>query len=202
MESRAAVASKIEAYLDGELASSIKKEYHKGKSVEMSGGLISHNLIKGEIYSILKAFIRSNNLPMLVLDSDQKTWVESVDSFYYPDITVLALPPRFYQSPSGKIRKDVITNPLLIVEVLSEDTRSFDKGEKFENYCTIPGFREYLLVEPEKKVWAKTVYLEDPEKGLMRVNTYVDKNDMIHLNSIDCTIKLGEIYEAIEGIEL
>lgn len=49
---------------------------------------------------------------------------------------------------NGNVCRDAIVNPLLIGEVLFEDTRPYDKSEKFENYCTIPGFREYILIEP------------------------------------------------------
>jgi len=186
-------------YLDLEARSLVRHEFNNGKLLEMAGGDIIHNLVKGEIYSLLKTFVESSQLPCLVLDSDMKTWFPSLGKFVYPDVTVIAKPPQFYVAESGKLRRDAIVNPLLVVEVLSEDTRSYDKGEKFDYYCTLESFREYLLVEPEK-TWAKTIYLEDAANGLHRVTTYTDPMASILLHSIGCEIRLADIYRVLEGL--
>lgn len=189
----------IEQYLEMEQASDVKHEFHNGKQIAMAGGNYLHNRIKFEIAMLLELFFRSTGKQFEVLDSDMKTRIEASNTFCYPDVTVIALPPEFYATPAGKLRRDIITNPLLVVEVLSDDTRSKDKGEKFEQYCTIPTFREYLLVEPEQ-VWAKTVYLEDPAAGLMRVKTETNRDASIFLQSIDCELKLDDIYKALKGV--
>jgi len=188
-----------DAYLDQEARSPVKHEFDNGKLIEMAGGDIAHNLVKGEIFSLLKNLVESDRLPFLVLDSDMKTWFPSLGKFVYPDVTVIAKPPQFYVAENGKVRRDAIVNPVLIVEVLSEDTRDYDKGEKFDYYCTLESFREYLLIEPEK-TWAKTVYLEDPANGLQRVKMLTDPEASIFLHSIGCEIRLADIYRALEGL--
>jgi Uma2 family endonuclease len=190
----------IEQYLKKEDASEVKHEFQDGKLITMAGGLITHNILKSEILQLLTAFFRLNNLPFLALDSDMKTRIESANKFCYPDVTVIALPPDFYTTPAGKERRDIIINPLLVVEVLSNDTRSKDKGEKFEQYCTIPTFREYLLIEPEE-VWAKSIYLEDPAAGLMRVKTETNRDASIHLHSIGYDLKLDDVYKALNNLK-
>ncbi|HRI59467.1 MAG TPA: Uma2 family endonuclease [Saprospiraceae bacterium] len=186
-------------YLDMEARSAVKHEFDNGKLIEMAGGDIAHNLVKGEIFSLLKIFIESARLPFLVLDSDMKTWFPSLGKFVYPDVTVIAKPPQFYIAENGKVRRDAIVNPTLIVEVLSEDTRDYDKGEKFDYYCTLESFREYVLVEPEK-TWIKTVYLEDPANGLQRVKTFTDPEAILSLQSIGCDIRVADIYKVLEGL--
>lgn len=150
-----------EAYLDAEARSPVKHEFDNGKLIEMAGGDYFHNKIKFEIALLLEQFFRASNKKFEMLDSDMKTWFASLVKFVYPDVTVIAKPPQFYVTPGGKTRRDAIANPVLIVEVLSDDTRDYDKGEKFDYYCTLESFREYLLIEPER-TWAKTIYLEDP----------------------------------------
>lgn len=188
-----------EAYLDAEARSPVKHEFDNGKLIEMAGGDIAHNLVKGEIFSLLKSLIESAQLPFLVLDSDMKTWFPSLGKFVYPDVTVIAKPPQFYVTPGGKTRRDAIVNPVLIVEVLSDDTRDYDKGEKFDYYCTLESFREYLLIEPEK-TWAKTIFLEDPANGLQRVKIFTNPTDTIHLHTIGCDIRLTDVYRVLEGL--
>lgn len=189
-----------EEYLDTEARAAQKHEFDNGNLTEMAGGDITHNLIKGEIFSLLKQLIEANQLPFWVLDSDMKTWFPALDKFVYPDVTVISKPPQFYVAPSGKVRRDAIVNPVLIVEVLSDETRDYDKGNKFDGYCTLPSFREYLLVEPGK-TWAKTIFLEDPANGLLRVKTYTDLGDRVQLHSIGCDLALTDIYRVLEELD-
>jgi len=197
----AGTITSAEELLDAELRSEVKHEFQNGKLIEMSGGLIEHNLVKGEIYSMLKNFVESKDLPFMVLDSDMKTWIEAFGIWHYPDVTVLSMPPQFYVTPKGKVRRDAITNPMLLVEVLSNKTRAFDKGEKFDHYCTLPTFREYLLIEPEK-VWVKSIFIEDPAAGLHRVKIETDLKASIFLPSINCELPLEDIYKVLKGLEI
>ncbi len=190
---------RAEEILDAELHSEVKHEFINGKLTEMAGGSYLHNKIKFEIALLLEMFFRSSGKPFEVLDSDMKTWIEAIDKYHYPDITVIATPPQFYVTPEGTVRRDAITNPVLLVEVLSDETRSFDKGEKFEHYCALPSFREYLLVEPEKH-WMKTIYLENPEAGLQRVTTVTDPEASIFLHSIGYELRLADVYKVLKTL--
>ncbi len=189
-----------EEYLNAEARASEKHEYNNGNLTDIAGGDILHNLIKGEIFSLLKQIIEANRLPFWVLDSDMKTWFPALDKFVYPDVTIISKPPQFYVAPGGKVRRDAIVSPVLIVEVLWEETRDYDKGNKFDGYCTLPTFREYLLVEPEK-TWAKTIFLEDPANGLQRVKIHTDLADRVHLHSIGCDLALADIYRVLEELQ-
>lgn len=188
-----------EDYLDAELYAAEKHEFHNGKRTTMAGGDILHNLIKGELLMLLTQFIRQHNLPLLALDSDMKTWFADDNRFVYPDVTVVSLPPAFFVSESGHLRRDAITNPVLIVEVLSDETRLYDKGEKWERYCSLPSFREYLLVEPGF-AWAKSIYLENPTEGIQRVQMATALEESLVLHSLGCTLPLKDIYQVVQKL--
>lgn len=189
----------IADYLAREDASATRHEFYNGTLQEMAGGIIPHNAVKGRIYSLLDRTLDHPNIPHVPLNSDTKVRIERKNSFVYPDVTVSDEMPEYYTTPDGKLRRDIITNPLLVIEVLSEDTRDHDKGDKFDDYCTIPGFREYVLVEPES-VWVKSCYLQDPERGLWKIQTLTDRADTLTLHSLQVSLPLADIYAVLEKL--
>lgn len=189
----------IAAYLDLEDAAELRHEFNNGTVEPMAGGTIPHNAVKGEIYTNFNLAIRQGKLPHVALNSDTKVRIERKNRFVYPDVTVTDEMPEYYITPEGKTRRDIIINPLLVVEVLSEETRDKDKGEKFEDYSTIPGFREYLLLEPET-VWAKLYFLHDPENNLWQITTFTDLHDTIALRSLPIAFQLSDIYAVLEKL--
>jgi Uma2 family endonuclease len=189
----------IAEYLAHEDAAMTRHEFYNGTITEMAGGTILHNAVKGEMHTNINICIRQAKLPHVVLNSDTKVRIERTNSFVYPDVTVSDEMPECYITPDGNLRRDTITNPLLIVEVLSESTRDHDKGDKFDDYCTIPGFREYVLVEPES-VWVKSCYLQDPERGLWKIQTLTDRADTLTLHSLQVSLPLADIYAVLEKL--
>lgn len=189
----------IAEYLEMEDAAMTRHEFNNGTIIEMAGALLPHNAIKLRISGMLDRLLDELKMPHMACNSDTKVRIEAKNRFVYPDLTVSDGMPVYYDTPEGKTRRDTIINPLLIVEVLSDDTRAHDKSEKFDDYCTIPGFREYVLIEPEF-VWVKSYYLQDPEKGLWKIQTFTDKNDTLTLHSLQLNLKLEDIYAVLEKL--
>lgn len=187
-------------FLDAELQALEKHEFADGKQTTMAGGDYFHNKVKFEIAMWLEQLFRVNGMNFEVLDSDTKTWFPTENRFVYPDITVVASPPQFFVTAAGAVRRDAIVNPTLIVEVLSDETRAYDLGEKFDRYCTLPSFREYLLVEPGF-AWAKTIYIENPEEGIQRVKTARGLDASVTLQSLQCELPLAEVYKMVRKLE-
>ena len=119
-----------------------------------------------------------------------KVWVPAKEAFYYPDVLVLPSPPLFHDE-----FKDIVTNPVCIFEVLSESTRNFDKGEKFDTYRSIPGFQEYYLVEQNKKLI--TQYITN-SKGNWELIEYRDLQSSFTLPCLGIELTMSEIYDGIE----
>jgi Uma2 family endonuclease len=131
----------IEEYLALEEAAEFRNEYHDGEIFSMAGGTTNHNRIAINLCTALD--VATHNLDCQVYMSDVKLWIPKIRRFLYPDVMITADPPIYYQK-----RKDTITNPLVIVEVLSKSTRDYDRTDKFKFYRTLPSFQEYLLISP------------------------------------------------------
>ena len=129
-----------EEYLALEVASETRHEYIDGDIVPMTGGTPNHNRIIRNLCTALTIGLRGQDLEVFV--ADQGLWIPQAEIYTYPHVMVIE-GDLTYQIG----RRDTITNPTLIVEVLSESTRSCDRGDKFAAYRTIPSFREYVLVD-------------------------------------------------------
>lgn len=127
-------------YLELELVSEERHEYRNGVIIPMSGGTPNHNDIAGNLYILLKSSLRHKGYRTFYVD--QRLWLPKPQIYTYPDVMVC---PKPIQLQTG--RRDTVTNPCLIAEVLSRSTQNYDRGEKFVAYRTIPGFQEYLLID-------------------------------------------------------
>lgn len=188
--------STIAEYLQAEDAAAVRHEFENGKINEMAGGTLAHNAVKGEVYTFINLGIKAAKMPHMVLNSDTKVRIEATNRFVYPDVTISDGTPAYYTTPDGYIRRDIITNPLVIIEVLSGETRDYDKGGKFERYGSIPGFQEYILIEPET-VWAKNAYLQAPDENLWKIEYFTDPAAELPIRSLGLTIPLSELYAVL-----
>jgi Uma2 family endonuclease len=111
--------------------------------------------------------------------------------YAYPDVVVVCGDAQFRDA-----ELDTLLNPTLIVEVLSETTKNYDRGEKFERYRLIPSFREYLLVAQDKVHVERFVKRDDGTWILSETNSLADT---VELASIDCRLQLSEIYLKVAG---
>lgn len=136
----------LETYFEQEAAAGQKHLYLNGHVLLMPGGTYFHNLVAANVVRTLGNAIV--NLPEIyhVLNSDMKIMIEARKAVLYPDALVICREPVFYQE-----RQDVITNPLVIVEVLSPSTAGYDTGVKFEYYTTLESLQEYVLIHPKTR---------------------------------------------------
>jgi Uma2 family endonuclease len=182
----------LEEYLLREEKNAYKSEFFNGQIFRMPGGKVKHNLIAGNTFSAIKIAVKSLEKAFLALNSDQKIYIPNKEIVVYPDALVIAEKPEYYKN-----RKDLITNPLLVVEVLSKSTRGYDKGEKFMHYRTLPSFKEYVLIEQDEfkvEIWHRA------EENTWKITTVTDEEGSIYLNSIGISISLSDIYENIDKL--
>lgn len=115
-----------EEYLNLEAKAEIRHEFLNGKIVPMAGGTTKHNLIAGNIYVALRLALKGKNAP--VYFENVRLWIPEANAFTYPDVMVLDGQPVYYGES-----KTTVTNPVAIVEILSESTRDYDQGRICKN---------------------------------------------------------------------
>ncbi|NET38158.1 MAG: Uma2 family endonuclease [Cyanothece sp. SIO1E1] len=177
-----------EEYLELEAKAAYKSEYQNGEILPMTGGTTDHNDIAGNIYAHLKFALRRQ--PYKVFIGDVRLWISGCQLFTYPDVMVISGEPIFYED-----RTDTVTNPPIIVEVLSKNTRNYDQGDKFDCYRTIAEFQEYILVD-QYQVYVK--HFVKTAEGYWLLKEYRDVTQTLVLSSIEFEIPLDEIYEGIK----
>jgi Uma2 family endonuclease len=130
-------------YLVAERAAEGKHEYLAGEVFAMAGASARHNGIVANLVALLGQALRDG--PCRVFPSDLKIHVPASDLFTYPDVSIVCGDLAFYEGTT-----DVVTNPKVLVEVLSASTERYDRGEKAEAYRAIPSVVEHLLVAQGK----------------------------------------------------
>ena len=136
-------------YLSYEDASNAKHEYLDGEIYAMAGGSPEHAQLSVAVASSLRAQLEGR--PCRVFSSDLRVRVAATGLTTYPDVTVVCGPLR-----RDEASRETILNPVLVVEVLSEGTERYDRGEKFEHYKKISTLEEFVLMsqkEPLVEVW-------------------------------------------------
>jgi len=178
-----------EEYLRVERDAPFKSDYLNGIVVEaMAGARYRHNVVVGNTYGAIHAVLRGR--PCVVFGSDMKIRVEKANLFRYPDVSAVCGPIDFYDAV-----EDAYGNPQFLCEVLSPSTRSLDRHEKFAEYRLIDTFSEYLLIEPDRM--EAELHRKNPD-GSWACESYTGPEDVIRLESIGVTLRLGDLYEKVE----
>ena len=178
----------VDEYLDLEVASESRSEYRNGEIIPMTGGTPNHNEIAVNLLAVIKPALRGK--PYRLFSADQRLWIPDVKMYTYPDVMV-ALKPLEIQMG----RKDTITNPCFIAEVLSKSTQNYDRSEKFAAYRTIDTFQEYLLIDQYR------VHVEHHVKTAVNqwlFSEYDDPLVTISLQFADLQIQIADLYDNID----
>lgn len=176
----------IAEYLELERQTGIKYEYEDGEVFAMAGGSAVHSRIgtnvTGELRQVLKRKLCNE------YNSDLKIAINE-EKYRYADASVICGPVEYYDE-----NLEAAKNPTLIVEVLSESSESYDRGEKFKKYRQISTFREYVLIE--QRFPLVEVFFKIDEKT-WQYRVYEQLNQMVQLNSIEAEISMEEIYNGV-----
>lgn len=176
----------IEAYLEAEEFAQEKHEYYAGEVYAMAGASVPHNRIVRNTLSGIDAFL--NGKKCEVFPSDLKIHVQTKSSFVYPDLSIICDGLQFY-----KDRNDIVTNPSVIIEVMSQHTERYDRGKKFMLYRQLPSVKEYVLIssmEARVEKFSKT-----PDAWTMK--EYSDGESILQIDSIEYRIAISEIYRNV-----
>jgi Uma2 family endonuclease len=178
----------LEEYLELERTSEERFEFWNGEIFCMSGASQSHDRIL--VNFIAQLSTRLDAAKCRVFSSDMRIKVPAAPPYRYADLSALCGEARFEEI--GGV--DALTNPQLIVEVLSPSTEAYDRGDKFTHYKSIETFGEYLLVAQHRP---HVTHLYKQSDGTW---IYAEANDLeavLSLTSLDCDLPLSEVYRGV-----
>jgi Uma2 family endonuclease len=170
-------------YLALEASSNVKHEFLGGQIYAMAGGTPEHAALAAAAIGLLFAQLRGGRCR--AYDADLRVRTPS-GLATYPDVTVICGP-----SERDEADPQSVTNPTLIIEVLSRSTEEYDAGDKFEHYKTLPSLRQYVLVSHRER--SVEVWTRDEEAGWQLAT--VGEGEIAGL-SIDARLDVHELYEA------
>ncbi len=174
-------------YLAIERQAAEKSEYFAGEMYAMVGASRKHNLITINTAAALLQQLKDK--PCEVYVSDMRVRVPATDLYTYPDVVVACDGPQFEDE-----HVDTLLNPLLIIEVLSASTASYDRIKKFGYYRTISTLAEYLLIaQDEPKV---EQYVRQPDARWL-LTDIASPESIVELASIPCSLKLADVYHKV-----
>jgi Uma2 family endonuclease len=174
-----------EEYLKAEQGSSIKHEYQRGLVYAMAGASNTHVLIAGNLFAMLRNHVRGSGCRAYI--SDTKVHIESVTTYYYPDVAISC-------DHRDRELKDFLRHPCLIVEVLSNTTEAFDRGDKFDDYRNLESLQEYVLVSQTRK---RVECFRRNMEGQWVLYPYGEVDEM-HLASVDFRCAVADVYEDVD----
>ncbi|HEX9990194.1 MAG TPA: Uma2 family endonuclease [Chloroflexia bacterium] len=178
-----------EEYLALERKAEYKSEYINGQIYAMSGASREHILIAVNVVSEIRSQFRGRTCE--VYNSDVRVKVSPGGTYTYPDAAAVCGEPRFEDAAV-----DTLTNPTVIVEVLSPSTEAYDRGEKFRQYRRLESLAEYVLIAQDKVQVEH--YARHGDKGDQWVLTEIsDLGGTLHLASIGCGLALADIYDKV-----
>jgi Uma2 family endonuclease len=176
-----------EEYLAIERAAPYKSEYYHGEMFAMAGASRAHNRLVANLVGILNE--QTIEGPCEAYASDMRVHIPAIQWYTYPDAST-ACDPQF-----GDDHVDVLLNPVLIAEVLSESTEGYDRGRKFELYQSISSLKEYLLVSSDH-VRVELYSRQVDGRWLQTVANRLD--DVLVIGSACSRLSLADLYKKVE----
>ena len=176
-----------EEYLALEETSEDKNEYRQGEIIPMVGATTNHNQIAGNFYRRFPLTI--NNQDYYTYMETVRLWLSDYSIYTYPNVMVIKGQP-LYQ---GNSQSNVI-NPLIIVEVLSNSTQAYDRGDKFKFYRSLPTFQEYILIE-QSSYSVERYYKQKDDQWL--IDFVTGENAVLQLVSVDWQISFQDLYQRV-----
>ena len=177
----------VEDYLALEEQADFKSEYYNEGIFPMAGGTLNHNQISINLCIILGIAFKKRKYR--VFAGDVKLHIPSTNSFTYPDVLVINGEPSYWQD-----RRDTIDSAELIIEILSDSTKNYDRAGKFENYRSLAELHDYILISQDK------VHVEHFEKQASNqwlLTEYKLLTESLKIIQTDKTISLNDIYDKI-----
>ncbi len=176
-----------EEYLHCERKADFRSEYFQGEMFAMASASANHNLIVLHTGASLRDQLKKR--PCRVYPSDLKLRIEATGLYTYPDVSIVCGEPQL-ESNHG----DVLLNPIVLVEVLSDSTEAYDRGKKFQHYRTIPSLKHYVLIAQDRHSIDCFTRTSDESWLLTSCQSFEEK---VELSAIECELAASEVYDKV-----
>jgi len=177
-----------EQYLAQERQASFKSEHYRGETFATAGASESHNLIVMNAGATLHRQLR--NRPCRVYPSDLRLRIPRTGLFTYSDLMIICGEPQFEFD-----RRDVVINPIVLIEVLSASTEAYDRGIKFEQYRTLDSLAQYVLIAQDR---VSVESFRRNEVGDWILSATSELGQSHRLDSIECSLALTDVYDKVD----
>ena len=175
-------------YLDAERLALDKHEYYRGEIFAMSGASIPHNQIFSNFFLAIGTKLKGKKCQPF--GSDLRIHIPKNTLYTYPDISIVC-----GEIETTDQKFDTITNPAVLIEILSPSTRNYDKGEKFTLYREIDSLQEYILIDSERVMVEKFIRNSDNSWQLTEYKTI---EQSFTIETVNLEINLIDIYDGVK----
>jgi Uma2 family endonuclease len=176
----------VDDYFMVEEMSEVKHEYCNGGIFAMAGASVAHNEIAANVVSELRFNLRDTDCG--AYGSDLR--VQTPSGLYtYPDVSVICGEAQLIAG-----RSDTATNPRILVEVLSEATEEYDRGDKFALCKSIPTLQHYIVISQTEIL---VDHFERMQSGDWKCHSYRDRHDIIRIPTPTLTLSLSEVFRRV-----
>lgn len=176
-------------YLALEQSSEVRLQFVDGVAYAMAGGTLTHAQLAARVIAALSTLLRPGRGRCGVYTSDAKIHVPASGNSYYPDVSVVRGPRE-----TAAVDANALTNPTLLVEVLSDSTELFDRGKKFKDYQRLPSLQHYLLVNQDE---ARIEHYRRNADNTWTLSN-AERGGAVRLPDLGGDLVVDDIYEAIE----
>ena len=177
-------------YLEIERAAELKSDYFRGMVIPRAPCNNRHNLIASNMMWIIGNQIRERDY--FVFGSNMRLKIEAFEDYVYPDVSVV-----FGYGSYEDEKEDNLLNPVVLVEILSEATEAYDRGDKFQHYQFLKSLQEYILIAQDACRVEQFVRQHDWQ---WKYRIYSSLEDVVKLESIDCELPLKEVYLKVSDL--
>jgi Uma2 family endonuclease len=153
----------------------------------MAGATANHNILTAKF--LARILLALEDLNYSVFMSDMRLWMPKYKRYTYPDVMVVEGKSVFTDE-----KRTAIANPLLIVEILSNSTQSYDRADKFKRYRSLPSFKEYILVYQNS--FCVEQYTKQSDNRWI-LTEYLDEDAVLKLEYISFEIGLRDLYKRV-----
>jgi Uma2 family endonuclease len=188
----------VEQYLEMERAALERSEYINGEIFAMAGESGNHADVSVNVIREISLQLRKTDCKLRAKDTkvrsgdfEERNPQSMKGMFSYPDMVIICGEPEYHDE-----HQDIILNPKVIIEVLSESTELFDRNTKFIRYSKFnPTLTDYILVSQDKPMVEHFIRQDDES---WKIYTYFGLKAAFTIDSIGCQLKLADIYDRVK----